>query len=594
MFRKDPQIKALANLKSSERRRMLTQILASYNLPSNLAKESEEKILPSTIKQTTFRTVKDVMGTIYTDDQHIPVWFKTKDSEDLIPTIYTVWKAPWLLPIVHTHPHVIEVLENGADLMLPGSVPPFDARINQGSIVGVADTKDVHLIKAVGFSNYRLSEFERTIGTTGVAVSVLHTFDDMLFKLGEKTGKKIRAPESLDMEMKLKEEEVQQVDASDEAEPATAALDDLSIEDKEGKLDQTEEPEQADSDDEVQLTTEDIDHIFRRALYQTLVQPSSPLKLPLPASEFMNHINDNLPDANHPSIQMKKTSWKKAAKYLKVMEKDGFLKLKGKGDVITVVSAVTKESNDTLKNFVPYKIKKKAAASTSGTTAKDDKKANKGLILEKWYKATSPIRQVFNDVDMSYVDYYSPAQVKEILNKYIAKNELINEKNKKTIILDDLLYSLLNKNNKPDSRVLGRDQVLEPFLSKFSEFYRLIDPKETSNESVPIIRGSVPTVQIITETKIGRKLITRTSNFEPFGINATLFANELKVKCSGSTTVGPNVQNPKLTEVTVQGPHGKIVMDLLTKKYGLNVNWIKFEDKSKGKKKKPATPSSTA
>lgn len=549
---------------------MLSTIISTYDLPQGLSKETEEIILPSTIKQTTFRTVKEVVGTIYTDEDQTPVWFKTKDSE-LIPTVYTAWKAPFLLSIVHTHPHVIEVLEGGADLMLPGSVPPFSEKITKGGIVGVADTKDPYLVKAIGRSNYKLSEFERTIGTTGVAVTVYHTNDDMLFRLAKK---KIRAPEELDLEIKFKEEEKGEEEEVKE-ETVPEATESISETQEKTIKEDGEVEELAEEVD--QLTVEDIDHFFRRSLYQTLTQTT--LQFPLPASVFMNHINDNLA-ADHSSIQIKKTSWKKAAKYLKTMEKEGFLKLKGKGDDITVVSAINKDSNETLKNFVPYKIKKKAAPVKS---SKNDK-VSSGLILEKWYKPTSPLRQVFNDLDLVFAQYYSPAEVKDILNKYIAKHNLVNERNKKTVILDDVLFSITPKSEK----IIGRDQILDPFLKKFSEFYKIVNPNEQQDNSSAPIRGSVPSVQIITETKIGRKLITRTSNFEPFGVNATDFANELKIKCSGSTTIGQNVQNPKLTEVTVQGPHGKIVVDLLTKKYGLNPNWVKFDDKSKPKKKRSA------
>ncbi|KAH3672795.1 hypothetical protein WICMUC_004017 [Wickerhamomyces mucosus] len=558
---------------------MLGIIIETYNLPQGMAKETEEKILPSIIKQTTFRTIKGVAGIIYTDDDQVPVWFKTKDSE-LIPTVYTAWRAPFILSIVLTHPHVIEVLEGGADLMLPGSVPPFDDRIEKGSIVGIADTKNPYLIKAVGRSNHKLSNFKKTVGTSGVAIDIYHSHGDMLFRL---IKKKIKAPEEPDLEIKLKEKETEEEEEEEEVNEPGDKGQKFDKEEKEEKgkeeLSQPDNSEKRDVQDKLVeevtiLSIDDVDHFFKRSLFQTLTQQD--LQFPLPASIFMNHIIDNLA-TDIPAVQIKKTSWKKSAKYLKAMEKEGFLKLKGKGDDITVVSSVTKDNNEQLKHFVPYRVKKSKPQNTK--SSRDENNSN-GLVLEKLYKPTSPIRQIFNDLDMVFAQFYDPAEVKDILNKYIAKHNLVNEKNKKTILLDDVLFNVTPGSEK----VIGRDQILSPFLKKFSEFHRIT--KAGEEERSPPVRGTVPQVQIITETKIGRKVITRTSNFEPFGVEADDFSNELKVKCSGSTTIGQNTQNPKLMEVTVQGPHGKIVIDLLIKKYGLNPNWIKFDDKSKPKKKR--------
>lgn len=557
---------------------MLGSIIKEYNLPQGLAKESEEKILPPIIKQTTFKSPKGYSGTIYTDEHQTPVWFKTKDSE-LIPTVYTLWNAPFILPIVHTHPHVIEVLEGGADLMLPGTAPPFPESIKKGSIVAIADTKDPLVVKAVGRSNLNLGQITKVVGTTGVAVDVYHSNEDMLFKIAKL---KIKAPKEPSLEVKYKEETNDDVDQG-EAETTEQVVEPQNEEtEKEPVQESVEEPKESNEVNELAnvvdtLSVEDIDHFFKRSLLQTLTQDN--VKPPMPTSIFMNHIIGNLA-SDFNQIQIKKTSWKKSAKFLKAMEKEGLLKVKGKGDDLTVVSVATKETNDELKSFVPYKVKK---SKPQGAQPASKLKDNNTLIAHKFYKPNAPLRPIFNDLDFVFANMYSANEVKEILNKYIAKHSLVNERNKKTILLDDNLSSII-----PGDKVQGRDKLLTPFLNKFTEYYQLENPnlpKEDQIHKEPV-RGQVPQVKIITETKIGRKVVTRTFNFEAFGINAEELAGELKVKCSGSSTIGQNVQNPKLTEVTVQGPHSKIVIELLTKKYGLNQQWISFDNKSKPKKKR--------
>ena len=47
-----------------------------------------------------------------------PVFFEPeKDRGNLLPTVYTLWKFPDLMPALTTHPLVLEKLANGADLV---------------------------------------------------------------------------------------------------------------------------------------------------------------------------------------------------------------------------------------------------------------------------------------------------------------------------------------------------------------------------------------------------------------------------------------------------------------------------------------------
>lgn len=57
----------------------------------------------------------------YIDPEGDPLWFTIgKGSEDLIPTIYTLWKKQDLLPFLSTPSAVTPILIGGADLMIPG------------------------------------------------------------------------------------------------------------------------------------------------------------------------------------------------------------------------------------------------------------------------------------------------------------------------------------------------------------------------------------------------------------------------------------------------------------------------------------------
>ena len=96
-----------------------------------------------------------------------------------------------------------------------------------------------------------------------------------------------------------------------------------------------------------------------------------------------------------------------------------------------------------------------------------------------------------------------------------------------------------------------------------------------------MFKGEPPKIAIITEMRLGRKVVTRVQNFEHYFIKPHVLAEELRTKCSGSSTIGQSI-----TEVTVQGPHAKLITDLLNKDKGIPVSFIDVEDKTKKKKKK--------
>lgn len=49
-----------------------------------------------------------------------PLLFEFHKETNLFPTVYFAWMCPNCVPILFVHPNVVDFLENGADLMLPG------------------------------------------------------------------------------------------------------------------------------------------------------------------------------------------------------------------------------------------------------------------------------------------------------------------------------------------------------------------------------------------------------------------------------------------------------------------------------------------
>ena len=318
MFRKEPHIKALSNLKNSDRKKLAQTIHAQTG--------NDKYTCPSIVKQTNFQTPTTI-GTIYTDEKNIPIWFKEKHDPRLYATVYTCWNCEDLLPICLSHDFVIqEKLFNGANLMISGTIPPFDEKLKVGTLCGVASCQDPgRVVYAIGIVMMDLPKFEKVVGESGVAVQIIHHFEDELFK----SFKIDLKPPVVDVQKgsvndeEEEEEEKEQEKANEEDETTKEMSTATNVEDLAEVLDH--------------LSVQDVDYFITRALYYTITTDTK-LSLPISASNFISqHINKNLPDVDHNEVNIKKSSWKKTAKFLKHFEKEGFLKLKGKGDDLTVV-----------------------------------------------------------------------------------------------------------------------------------------------------------------------------------------------------------------------------------------------------------------
>lgn len=136
MFKKPLSgLKTSAPLRSSDRRKLKQRVVEAFNVSS----EEGDLLVPDGILSVKFSTHLDEPGVraiwnlnLREPDPHSiqvaylapdgdPLWFTIgKGSDDLVPTVYTLWKRGDLLPTLSTPSVVIPVLVGGADLMIPG------------------------------------------------------------------------------------------------------------------------------------------------------------------------------------------------------------------------------------------------------------------------------------------------------------------------------------------------------------------------------------------------------------------------------------------------------------------------------------------
>lgn len=563
MFKKEPRVKALSNLKNSDRKKLLKNLQSQLHIDNITIPNDSE------IKQTNF-TSQHSMGTIYTNEQNIPILFKSKNHDTLYPTVFTCWSNPEMVPLIKTHDLVIEHLYNGANLMIAGTLPPFDSRLKPGTVCGIVNYTNPKVVIGVGVIDMDVSGMDSVVGKKGVAVEVMHHMEDCLFPTFK-----------VKLDMPVIEISKEQEDVTQPEEPIIEKEDtpenapSQSIDDLATVLDK--------------LSVEDVDHFITRSLYYTIVIDDK-VELPMNASNFIsNHIMHNLPDVDHNEVNIKKSSWKKTAKFLKHFEKLGFLKLKGKDDNLVVISL--NKDKDELKHFSSYKIG--GGSGNTSTNKNNDTKGKldkNGMFLSTMYKPMNLGKTLMTYRDDSPLQrFYSSTDIRDCIQDYIKDKNLVDNKNKKMILLDDLLFNMVNIKKSQAAvapRTVPRSSILEPVLkNNFGEFFQLYkDNGETPIFKEPL-KGAMPHVKIVTEMKIGRKIITRVSNFEIFQITPEGLAADLRKICSGSTTIGETVASKKTAEVQVQGPHGNLIIEHLNK-LGVPSKWIDFENKVKSKKKR--------
>lgn len=96
--------------------------------------------------------------------------------------VYSLWKNPGILPLLHTPSLVIGKLKGGADLMTPGLAgPPFPSKAKQGCLVCIASLDSPSVPVAVGTCVIDVSALQKTQGEKGHAVETFHFAGDELW-----------------------------------------------------------------------------------------------------------------------------------------------------------------------------------------------------------------------------------------------------------------------------------------------------------------------------------------------------------------------------------------------------------------------------
>lgn len=338
-------------------------------------------------------------------------------------------------------------------------------------------------------------------------------------------------------------------------------------------------------------------------------EPSCGLNFPIPQSLVIsNLVLPYLPIwtlSQAASLQIKKTRWKNAKKFIWALDKQKILKAKDRDGGETVVLDI--EFNCTpVKSFVPYRLPKKetlaiGSASPGGargggtagvSTTSGDPSVGQQLKRLNLLKPPEKISPLFKTSNTNSRQLYLAAELRPIVMSYIESENLVLSNNKRLVRLDPLLANSVfdgKSANDSDAHAKGtvpRDVLVDRVIEACQPFWALLRNDET-RETTKAKAGKSPKIQIKYETRSGNKTVTKISGVEAFHISPQPLADELQKACASSTTVNQLVgSSPKhpVQEVMVQGPQKDIVWEALEKR-GVSKQWIEFADKTKGGKK---------
>ena len=222
MFKKKPHVKALAPIRSSDRRKLADEIIRDYGLSVKIVDDATDEqkaaataqhtqlrnsLLPDNVQAARFSTthgpeLKQISGTLYvgshaSGQEARAMWFSLEGR--LYPTVYSLWQNPGLVPLLHTPEAVVDKLKGGANLMTPGLAgPPFPPHAVTGAMVAIASLNSPSVPVAVGTCAIDIASLTSTAGAKGHAVEVMHWVGDEVWSYSTTARPGRQPPEQLE------------------------------------------------------------------------------------------------------------------------------------------------------------------------------------------------------------------------------------------------------------------------------------------------------------------------------------------------------------------------------------------------------------
>ncbi|KAJ3073404.1 hypothetical protein HDU98_001588 [Podochytrium sp. JEL0797] len=615
MFRKQQTKPQASNLRSSDLRKLRAEVAALYGCPL----EALDKLLPLGTAAT--KASLDPQTTLYSVASN-PVFVRIEIDRQklLVPTMYALFTVPTLLNVVLTHHSVASRLTNGADLMLPGvfgvsspslaSLPSVEPLFPPFTSVQIVIRKEGRLVPvAIGVA---LMDSNEILGgmrvSKGKCVEVVNFVGDGLFKLGSGN-----VPEEIGLVIPVEADPIslEDVESGSDSESQDSQGDleqGRSLKDGERVIHDSPPVEDRDLDDFVvienmpesgdtstsgsssydfltdrmesisvvdaesiitvtpsnALTAPQIDTLLEQTLLLCIKfsLPTDPKAYPLPATTVYSQ---NMIPLLDDGVDVKSSSHKKLQKFLKAMDKKGYLKVKERqqGGELVVVKVFTNHPNVVAIGMDEKAFKKElkrrmkgsgGSGDGSGTNVGPGPEGRNTPVMETPVSKGIEVVELFKSTGGKDT-LFTRATLKSATEQYIAAKSLVNPQNPRLIQIDAFLADpILGKDEYATVDFLAREAILTRIGERMAPWCRVVAPGRE-----PVVKkGAIKPILLTIEKRLGRKLVTKITGLESFLISPETFASDLRVPCAASTSVtvlgGGGVSGkPVLSEVMVQG-----------------------------------------
>lgn len=626
MFKKPSEVRGQQRLSGADKKKLRRAIKEIF---SSASEEAIDSILPAKADITVTKLVNRAL--VYAVEGEPPMLFDVDGrGHNILPTVYALWKVPYLVPSLELKGgEVSRYVLGGADLMLPGIAVPPEGLPNFGvdEVWAVRVPRNASPI-AVG-STATSSEQAQRAGLRGKALRIMHYYQDTLWEsadgkyipnagfldgmvvedpaftnvsnadevgtgnslVNEAAGGQTELSESQPLkegytgEGKGREAVIETGEAQhhresqDGREEARASGGDLAEDFGELQVNGGEDNRGNDnSAGNPALTAEDMDALLNKCLLQALRTSVKDKELPIPGSTlWSNHILPNRPPGS--TLDVKKSSHKKLSKWLQVAASSGLVTAKeDKHRKEMILTGVNRRHPEYL-SFVPEKIIP-PAETTPVAAASTDNQDETAIEVVEVYKVTHQVSPIFDAVGADAGSYYSATEASEVAFRYVEIQSLEKRENRALVVLDvtlcDALFKGAIKKGTRYPEEIHKKDIGSAFVKRMQAHHRV-----TRGSQSVVRKGTLQSVQIVTERRQGNKKVTRLTGVESFLVDPETLGAELQKKFACSTSVAEVAGKKGQLEVLVQGG---VLEDLgrhLVQHYGIPKKHIEIMDKTK-------------
>lgn len=530
-----------------------------HRLYPRLTEEDLDSLLPLKSEAFTVAKLKSPHRGVLYLEEGIPVLLDTSGKGDLVPTLAVLWKFPYLIPRISVkHASVSKFILNGADLMLPGVLTPFEGGFLQGTLVSICVPGNV-LPFAFGFASMSSTQAMQSVRNEGRLVQIVQSYGDLFTRHFSNLE-----PPNAGFTLTL-------ISPIDEVDGPSTSPKDLSDEAKEESEDKDSSNEE--TDDDLSNEEVDIDQLLIECFFQALHKSVRDKDLPLPAGElWIKHMCPFRPPGS--SFDARQSSYKKLSKFLQQFTSKTAPLLTLRVDKFSnepVITNINRRHEDYL-SFQPRnqqdlnKVQQECSENTS----------NAELEVEEVYRMGRELNQVLSALSLEPGSVLSKTRAGEVVFDYVKIAELDQGvPDSQHIVLDRVLGEALFKGrlkkNEKIPEYVPKSQLREIAFTRMHPQFRI-----TRGQQEVLKKGNIQPVHVVEEKRTGNKHVTRISGLQGFLIDVQETSLELKKKFACSTSLNEVFhKGVKEKEIILQGKRAKEITQFIELELKIPKQYIK-------------------